>query len=292
MDEEFVFKFLNQNLLGCDLVFSFFTSAVNSLRSDSSVRPFPPMYFKEDGIEKDFNSLRSICNSMPPLRDLPFLPNMEKHIQLLTWLYTKCDPISYTFFTQKFNENEFPLNISGFNPKCIFKINHSSSSEQSWNARKGTFNTSLAFHGSQLDRFYSISRVGLQQIFSTKTNPLFGEGIYLSKHLSTSIIYAPYGAGWINSIIGENLSVVAVCEYIDDISKQRKLKDSRGSTIKGMIVVTDSDYIRVNYLLVFSKKIKSISGNGNIKLIIILLFVFLAIILYSNKFLREFKMFK
>lgn len=44
---------------------------------------------------------------------------------------------------------------------------------------------------------------------------LFGKGIYLSSELGVSIAFSPVGYGWGGSILGSDMSCVALCEVID-----------------------------------------------------------------------------
>jgi poly[ADP-ribose] polymerase 16 len=59
--------------------------------------------------------------------------------------------------------------------------------------------------------------------FMQLQNAVFGEGTYLSSELSVSLHYSPTGTGWDKSIIGPQLSCVAVCEVIDDSSVKCKV---------------------------------------------------------------------
>jgi len=51
---------------------------------------------------------------------------------------------------------------------------------------------------------------------------MFGEGTYLSSELSVCLHYSPNGTGWDHSVVGKQLSCVAVCEIIDDPSVKCK----------------------------------------------------------------------
>lgn len=46
-------------------------------------------------------------------------------------------------------------------------------------------------------------------------NALFGKGIYLSSEISVSLPYSPTGHGWGKSVVGTQLSCIAVCELVD-----------------------------------------------------------------------------
>lgn len=52
---------------------------------------------------------------------------------------------------------------------------------------------------------------------------MFGEGTYLSSELSVAIEFSPFGSGWSKSVLGKQLSCVAVCEVVKhpDIKPER-----------------------------------------------------------------------
>lgn len=52
-------------------------------------------------------------------------------------------------------------------PHFVFEVVYPQRSDETWAKRKGESKTLLAYHGSQIDNFYSILKVGLQQNFST-----------------------------------------------------------------------------------------------------------------------------
>lgn len=44
---------------------------------------------------------------------------------------------------------------------------------------------------------------------------LFGKGIYLSSELGVSLPYSPVGYGWGGSVLGSEMSCIALCELIN-----------------------------------------------------------------------------
>lgn len=95
----------------------------------------------------------------------------------------------------------------------------------------------------------------------TQTAPLFGRGIYLTSELSVSVNHAPYGMNWKNSFLGESISIIALCEVIDDASTviyRRTTPDQRVSRQalhlnfpQQYFLVTDSDQMQIKYLLIY-----------------------------------------
>ncbi|RZC42752.1 mono [ADP-ribose] polymerase PARP16-like [Asbolus verrucosus] len=165
---------IKKNVWGCDLILCFFIAALQSYRADRCLRPFPPLHINEDG--KDFNALRNTCDSIPPLNAILIEPN-------------KCS---------QENKVPFPSKFSGvYKPHFVFEVCYHEKIELMWKKRQDGRKTILAYHGSAVDNFYSILKVGLQQHFSFEKEVLFGNGIYLSNELSVSAHYAPFGQTWI-----------------------------------------------------------------------------------------------
>lgn len=104
-------------------------------------------------------------------------------------------------------------------PNYVFEVQYSKKVRDVWDRRKNGKNTFLAYHGSRIENFYSIMKVGLQQHLSADRVVLFGEGIYLTSEITVSAIYAPFGLTWKNSMLGSKHSVIAVCEVINDTEK-------------------------------------------------------------------------
>lgn len=104
-------------------------------------------------------------------------------------------------------------------PNYVFEVQYSKKVRDSWYKRKNSRDTFLAYHGSRIENFYSIMKVGLQQHLSADRVVLFGEGIYLTSDITVSAIYAPFGVTWKNSMLGSKHSVIAVCEIINDTEK-------------------------------------------------------------------------
>ena len=85
------------------------------------------------------------------------------------------------------------------------------------------------------------------------------------------MMYSHYGQGWKNSVIGEKLSCVAVCELLDhpDVKCTVKSKDNNerqsrsrsrarnsegGDVPERYYVVTNNQVVRVKYVLVYAEK--------------------------------------
>ena len=99
----------------------------------------------------------------------------------------------------------------------------------------------------------------------------FGEGTYLSSDLTVCMMYSHYGQGWENSVIGDKMSCVAVCEILDhpDVkctikskanterqnrSRARARNSEGGDVPERYYVVTNNQAVRVKYVLVYAEK--------------------------------------
>jgi poly[ADP-ribose] polymerase 16 len=139
--------------------------------------------------------------------------------------------------------------------------------------------SSINFHGTRMDNIYSCLHIGLLTHLSK--NALFGEGTYLSKDPTVSLHYSPSGKTWENSIIGQRMSCLLVCETINDpkyvktgLNDVKMTQNSNGGAsldsnnnnanqentsnkIPEMyFIVKNNDYVRIKYILVYAEKAK------------------------------------
>ena len=117
-------------------------------------------------------------------------------------------------------------------------------------------------------------RVNRILLFPLEQNALFGEGIYLSEDLAITMPYTISGKIWKNSIFGQKLSCVAVCEILDHPGVKCQVQDSKSSTQlrqraratnsqagdvpEKYFVVTNSELVRLKFILVFAEKTPSV----------------------------------
>lgn len=93
-----------------------------------------------------------------------------------------------------------------------------------------------------------------------------------------SLSYSPVGYGWGGSLLGSEISCIALCELINhpDIkrgdsrdSAQNTLSDSIGGRIPDKyFVVTNSDLVRIRYLLVYAQDLYSASTANSSGLLV------------------------
>ncbi|XP_026464465.1 mono [ADP-ribose] polymerase PARP16-like isoform X2 [Ctenocephalides felis] len=266
---------LEKDSRAVDMKWSLFVAACQSYRFNSVLKPFPPAFVK-DGV-KDIELLLRVVEESPPIAILlqqvtePNVYHVRDYvIDLLYWvLITLREPYLKTVETECFDsvlsrvrcEAPFPK------PNYIFQVAYyfRHPNESRWrNAAKG-HRTIFAYHGTKLENFHSIMHHGLQQHLNK--NSLFGKGIYLTSELSVSLPYSTTGFAWGASKVGSELACVALCELIDheEYVKCQHASDQPNrnrvqapESIAGEVpnkyyVVTNSEMVRIRYLLIYCK---------------------------------------
>jgi poly [ADP-ribose] polymerase 16 len=141
-------------------------------------------------------------------------------------------------------------------PSHIFKINYNENSgaEKKFQMLKFGMNTKHSFHGTKFYNMHTILSYGLQQ-HHNKTN-LFGEGLYFAYELQVSALFSQAVLGWSRSKIGELISSVCLCEYIDDHNyiKIRKENAKNSDIPQSYLLITNNEIVRVRYLLIYGNK--------------------------------------
>ncbi|XP_043250309.1 protein mono-ADP-ribosyltransferase PARP16 [Colletes gigas] len=263
---------LEKDLKAVDLKWSLFVTACNTYRYDSCLKPFPPMYIKNEC--KDIEALRKAIELIPPLavifKALQEPDAYERYgaaIDLLYWVLIRLrDPYIKSINKECYDSilRKVPLDVSVVPPNLIFQVAYAkqSTSENKWKTIAQGHTTFYAYHGSRLENFHSIIHYGLQQTMCKES--LFGKGIYLSSKLSVSLPYSPVGYGWGGSILGSEMSCIALCELINhvdvktgdsDNSARNMVENSVDSKLPNKYyLVTNSELVRVRYLLVYSQQ--------------------------------------
>uniref|UniRef100_A0A1B6C5N1 Poly [ADP-ribose] polymerase n=1 Tax=Clastoptera arizonana TaxID=38151 RepID=A0A1B6C5N1_9HEMI len=267
-----VLEYLEKDLIAADLKWSLFIAACHSYRYDSCLKPFPSMYLKDD--VKDIDLMKEDIIKIPALNLVIFLKDSEKchleksTIDLLYWVLIQQKEPTLKSIPNSEIDNVLklvPSELFAKRPDYIFKVEYCRESmmERTWTSSKENYDTLFAYHGSRLENFHSILNFGLQQHLNKNT--LFGQGIYLSSELIVSLPYSQNGCAWGKSLIGSELSVVALCEMINhptincqskdgsNDKSRAKAKDSfAGEVPHKFYLVPNSDLVRVRYLLVYS----------------------------------------
>lgn len=273
---------LERDPRAADIKWSLFIAACQSYRYDSCLKPFPPQFVKNDN--KDIDSLREVVDKAPALsllvhhlHDPDVYQTSPQIIDLLYWVLihfrdTRIKSVPKDQYDQILERVQCETAVQP--PNLIFQISNGprSVNETKWMQLCTGRKTLFAYHGSRLENFHSILHHGLQQHMNK--NSLFGRGIYLSSELSVSLPYSPMGYAWGRSMLGSQMSCIALCEMInhpdvkcqdDESDPSRSItSDSIGGEVpKKYFVVLNSDLVRVRYLLVYSKYIQGSSESDN-----------------------------
>ncbi|CAL7938898.1 unnamed protein product [Xylocopa violacea] len=272
---------LEKDLRAADLKWSLFVAACNTYRYDTCLKPFPPMYIKNEC--KDIEALRRAIEVIPPLAVIfkvlsePDVYNKYGTvIDLLHWVLVRLrDPYIKSIKKECYDTvlRKVPSEMSVATPNLIFQVasTKQSTSEDRWKTIAQDHTTFYAYHGSRLENFHSIIHYGLQQNMCKKS--LFGKGIYLSSELGVSLPYSPVGYGWGGSVLGSEMSCIALCELINhpDIktgdsedNARSMVADSVGGRVPNKYyLVTNSELVRVRYLLIYSQQVQGVRCTEN-----------------------------
>ncbi|KAJ0182541.1 hypothetical protein K1T71_001910 [Dendrolimus kikuchii] len=284
---------LEKDFKAADIKWSLFVAAAFSFRYESCLRPFPPAFLKT-GI-KDMDELLSVITDVPALDlvlqqldNLDNLPSISYIIDLLFYVLVRLKEPTLKTVPPEAHEavlGSVNSNVSAPKPQYIFQVISSSKSaaEIKWKDLARNHNVFYAYHGNRLENFYTILNFGLQQHLNKNT--LFGNGVYLSPELHTSLPYSHGGFGWGASCIGGHLSCVALCEVVDApqginyqkpvsnegdgvFEQEKKMLSDGGDGQMSQYIVTNCDLVRVRYMLVYAKQPASMrfpttSGNRN-----------------------------
>lgn len=268
---EAVLEAAARDVLAADLRCSLLASALLSYRRDSALRPFPAAYAPRG--RKDFDALLADVSRLPNLKELLQRPEGQDRCawDLVSWILSSKAVTVHSASKAEFDNIRRLTGTPGASapvPDFLFEVRHSEAADAKFQETRGGRGLLYAFHGSRLENFHSILHSGLHCHLSKTA--LFGEGTYLTSDLSLALLYSPNGLGWQNSLLGPILSCVAVCEVIDhpDVKCQTKKKDSKeldrrrarvrhsegGDVPPRYFVVTNSELLRVRFLLVYSQK--------------------------------------
>nr|XP_012140881.1 PREDICTED: mono [ADP-ribose] polymerase PARP16 isoform X2 [Megachile rotundata] len=272
---------LEKDIKAADLKWSLFVAACNTYRYDTCLKPFPPMYIKNEC--KDIEALRRSIELIPPLAvifDALSEPDVYDRygtaIELLHWVLIRLrNPYIKSINKESYDSilRKVPSEMSVAAPNLIFQVASAkqSTSEEKWKMLAQGHTTFHAYHGSRLENFHSIIHYGLQQNMCKKS--LFGNGIYLSSELGVSLPYSPVGYGWGGSMLGSEMSCIALCELVNRVdvktgdsedSARKAVTDSMGGRVPNKYyLVTNSELVRVRYLLVYSQEVQTTRCTDN-----------------------------
>ncbi|CAG0913986.1 unnamed protein product [Notodromas monacha] len=270
-DGQWVMQKVREDVAAADILVSLCIAAARSYRHHTALKPCPPSLRESDDVslrEKHEETVAKL-DRIPPLRmiDDVAINGREEVInflrgdettQLLRWILHSnqftLKSVSPSLFADVKRKTAQVIDTKG--PSHLFEIVWQD--EESWLAKKGSTPSIFAYHGSRLDNFHSILRLGLHQHLNQ--NSAFGEGTYFSNELSVCLTYSTNGIAWKNSMLGDVLSCVALCEIIlgDWVKSGSKRKDG---VPEKYFIVQNNDYVRLTHLLVYGSSPKATSSG-------------------------------
>ncbi|CAG2053815.1 unnamed protein product [Timema podura] len=259
--------FIEKDRLAADIKWSMFVSACQSYRYDSCLKPFPPQFLVNnvkdiDALFADFFfvvggalTAGGVKSAGPPSLSVGIF--LCVYASMMSSWTGRSEGSLYDMVMDHVDSETVAQP-----PNFIFQLISGAQNSQAakWLSLAHSKKTMFGFHGSRLENFHSILHHGLQQHMNK--NSLFGHGVYLSSELSVSLPYSPSGYGWGRSLLGSQMSCIALCEMIDHPDVKCKTGESNRSrsitsdSIGGEVpekyyVVQNSDLVRVRYLLVY-----------------------------------------
>eukprot|EP00741_Cyanophora_paradoxa_P023105 tig00021537_g22315.t1 len=171
---------------------------------------------------KDFTGLLEVLNSIPKVKDLLQMPDLQagldarhpRAFRLLRWISSSNRAHLVRLEPSKVIQ-EFVT------PNQFYFLSTPPEKEQAFKALRRQHGSFFAIHGSPLECWHSILRVGLRNASNTAymtTGAAYGSGIYLSPSAATSAAYMQrqQTPGWrLSAFAGGNIQVMAVCEVVD-----------------------------------------------------------------------------
>ena len=243
--------------LNQDLRLSLFASAMNSYKCDSLLKPFPNEYIDGQTNEKQFDALKQDFDRILPLDQLSSDTVLsDKSWKLLHWIMT-CG--SMQVIRQPMDSPEvkklLPESSKNLRPAFVFQV--LSASKPAFVEAAERYGTFWAFHGSTVESFHSIAHNGLVNCLNKRS--LFGSGTYVSSELSVAVEFSPFGFGWDKSVIGKELSCLAVCQVVKrpDIINSH----STNGVPNAYYVIKNDDLIKVSYIFVYRKRKPTLGPN-------------------------------
>lgn len=258
-----------------DFLWSVFTCAVGSYKHDSLTKPFPQEYVSEDG-QKNFRALKSSVSRIPCFTEIDWNRMKKNDPEALRLLKTVIEPAKFNLKLKGRNHFAIVQHLVEDESNCcppdyIIQVNYNAENCSRFDQRQGTHKLLYGYHGTRLENFYSILHHGLKN--SLNKVSLFGEGIYLSSDYRVSLNYSPSSKNWEDSLLGDRLSCVAVCEIVDhpeyvkcskkqasrsesttaNVTSRSNIQGSEGGEIpEKYYIVRNDEMIRLKYVLVYA----------------------------------------
>lgn len=291
-----------------EFLFDLFHSALFSVRVESVCNPFPPFFKsnengdgsssssssrsaspismkREKRVTEARDALKSIVmNTSMTKPILEFIASLPLSTQLLAnWITTPSEKFKLSLdsmpnhahhepYILKFKttgKNSSTTDVPLDQVSAIYEVQWNDQIPSTFADLANKYGTVHAFHGSNLEHFWSIYNSGLQGHLNKRD--LFGPGIYFSTEADVALSFASSGIIRPESMLSKRFSkylVIALCEIMNHPGKENRKKvegmsvafqDAVPSTY---LVVKNNDFIRVRYLLVYGTSTPSSTSRN------------------------------
>lgn len=226
-----------------DLLIAMTRAAIESQRKGIIFEPFPnivdPSNPKELAISeknKDYKKLETLVSQFPPMKVMTSFTCGQLHtaldsinrllFPLLTWIISS----NRSHIVKLPPDRQIKFMVT---PHQFLLLNSPPAKEALFQAAKEQYGSTFAFHGSSIENWHSIIRIGLLVASGTKrqvNGAAYGSGIYLSPLASMSFGYSRMGYSRHNIsnpakakaektertrfLSSQNLNCIALCEVI------------------------------------------------------------------------------
>lgn len=160
-----------------DLLVAFFRSAVRSQRHDFVLNPYPSVVDQKSGgmifdpQKKDFARLKQVTDQLPETKEFIGVESANQLSAKLSGRDPACFPLLSWIISSnrsliiKLQEHQ---RIARMNtPHQFFFITASEEKQRRFDERKASKGTIFAFHGSRLENWHSILRIGMKNMSGT-----------------------------------------------------------------------------------------------------------------------------
>jgi len=247
-----------------DLYISMAVASATSSRKQDIFNPFPPQFEKSGN--KNFDAAVSVLNKIPSVDEMKkFCSSERKFINYLK-KFDGGDGSIYELLTYLLSVNraallKMPPNLHIAEMKTAHQYMMTAGNDpaktaqfKAWRKQYGSY---FAFHGSSIENWHSILRVGLLNCSGTKlqtTGAAYGPGVYLAPDSGTSMGYARTGSAWSKSKF-ENSSGL-VCMAIAEVVKHPEAPQSPNP----YFVVRNPDFVATRFFLFYPGGMNNMSS--------------------------------
>ncbi|XP_060598202.1 protein mono-ADP-ribosyltransferase PARP6-like, partial [Ruditapes philippinarum] len=242
-----VFAFLNLGVMAdavedievVDLLISLTRAAALSNCNHIIFDPFPTVIDPDNTRNllftpnnRDYDLVKKVLQEMPSMSDMACMTSSLKQkldqsnrsvYPVIQWIITS----NRSHIVKLSPERRLEFMHT---PHQFLLLSSPPAKEAAFQEAKKKHGSTFAFHGSSIENWHSIIRQGLMNASGTKlqvNGAAYGEGIYLSPHISTSMDYSRmgYGSHSVNKnkskpdtktrfLTSSNITCIAICEVI------------------------------------------------------------------------------